>query len=343
MTVKESTAIDSRTELSRGDLTYSHSKAFLVSLPERGEDDTGESCISRKLSTSLSAVVPTVVDKRTPTSSVPKRAALHSELRPAKTTLADAKVRATAKLQQALKAKRRVLKAKKDALERARKKSEQIPGPIHALLKGGNDSLLVTQINASGATEKVYFAMTRLLDGITRDWELAPADDQNSPDLLQSISLLKRKQDVEARLVEARERQRLAEAHLKNKQDLHRNVQETTGVKVGRTLTRDDLLRRRKVAERKKAITHFRHLVAKQENLEQEQNQKLQQILGDVGVAEKEACDHEAKLQHAKDNVLVCTQQCQVLADMIADYVSKLVDARKMAFKLKQSHHQGGR
>jgi asparagine synthetase B (glutamine-hydrolysing) len=50
----------------------------------------------------------------------------------------------------------------KRALEVALRKSANARPPIQALLKGGLDSLVITNIKSSGPAEKVYFATTTL-------------------------------------------------------------------------------------------------------------------------------------------------------------------------------------
>jgi len=99
--------------------------------------------------------------------------------------------------------------------------------PINALLKGGLDSLRITQIRTSGPAEKVYFAETALLDadknlsGSTGDAAAAAAADNNgegtarasTKNLAESLALTARKVQLQQRLVEAKEkRQRLEEA-----------------------------------------------------------------------------------------------------------------------------------
>jgi hypothetical protein len=97
-----------------------------------------------------------------------------------------------------------------------------------------------------------------------------------------------------------------------------------------------------KEAERTKAITYYKHLVAKQEIVLAEQRTKLEETSEALTKTEEEIAENRNLVDKSDREILTLETRRRILDDMIADYVSKLVDARRRLHDHKQGKLQAG-
>ena len=295
------------------------------------------------------------------------------------TTLSEAR----AKLRKAMLAKKKALEEQLAA--QTRQVNPDPLRPINALMKGGLDTLRITQIRTSGPAEKVFFAETALLDadenlsGTTGEdaAAAAAAADNNgegtarasNKNLAESLALTARKVQLQQRLVEAKEkRQRLEEAAVAAHKPQHRpqlpptvgpkDCPETGGVQQNegnakldqqcvvqglaassaveqtqpppsKTLTREELLKRKEEAQRTNAVSHLRHILLKQERLKAEQASDMQQTAANLASCETELSASKKQLEETKQNIQTLAARKEVLDALTAKHVSELVKKRK--------------
>lgn len=276
-----------------------------------------------------------------------------------KSLLEQARTKARDKLLQAL-------LAKKQALERAREASRSSLRPISALLKGAKHDLVLTNIRQSGPNELVDFCTTRLLEADdsgnsemdesmsdSLDWNKAEVEEEGKEktatedaergeqtkrdnaksSLQQNIVALKRKLELQTKIVQAKgKQQRLQQEQLNREQQ--ENAVETDVVEIEANepvinLSRQELEKRRDEATRHHSVTYFKHLISKQEHLLAEQQAQIQT----TGTALKE-CDDEldaeqSALRMAEQDTVRLTARGEVLDQMMVETTTKLIQARQ--------------
>jgi chromosome segregation ATPase len=92
--------------------------------------------------------------------------------------------------------------------------------------------------------------------------------------------------------------------------------------------SREDLLRRHREAERMKAITVCKNLVAKHEALEARQAAKLNETNAALEEARRELEENRGDIEKAEQSVATLKLRKQAVESLIGEYVTKLVDAR---------------
>lgn len=234
--------------------------------------------------------------------------------------------------------------------------------PIHALLKGSGESLFVR--NIAGPDHKVRFGVTKLDYDSSFDEEpesepsekLEPhesmsessskksdlsSQDELKANLHQSIMLLKKKLEAKNKLLDLKERKR---KRLEEEQAAAAVMMTSSSSEQAESLDsdgkvrREELLKQKKDVERSKAVTYYKHLVAKQENVLAEQKSKLEETAEALAKTEEEIAENKVLIDKADRDLLTLVTRRKILDDMIADYVVKLVDARKSLHDHKQSH-----
>jgi chromosome segregation ATPase len=93
--------------------------------------------------------------------------------------------------------------------------------------------------------------------------------------------------------------------------------------------SREDLLKRHREAERKKAITVCRNLVAKHEALEATQSAKLKETNVALEQARKELDENQRDIEAAQHTIETLRLRKQAVQSLIGEYVTKLVDTRR--------------
>jgi hypothetical protein len=94
-------------------------------------------------------------------------------------------------------------------------------------------------------------------------------------------------------------------------------------------LSREELLRRHKEAERKKAITLCRNVIAKHEALEAEQSMKLKETKTALEEAQSELDANSKEISDTQQSIATLRLRKQAVESLMSEYVAKLVDARR--------------
>jgi chromosome segregation ATPase len=94
-------------------------------------------------------------------------------------------------------------------------------------------------------------------------------------------------------------------------------------------LSREELLRRHKEAERKKAITLCRNVIAKHEALEAEQAAKLKETKASLEQAQRELDENSKEIADTQQGIATLRLRKQAVESLMSEYVTKLVDARR--------------
>jgi hypothetical protein len=234
------------------------------------------------------------------------------------------------------------LASKKRALLLALRKSAKALPPIQALLKGGLDSLDVTNIKSSGPPEKVYFCTTTLLyDSVFEDedfssdgsWSESDEEEVTPPkstNLQDSMALLERRMELQKKIIDAKEKMQRLE---KGPPD---GEEGKNGKRPSAKVTRQALLKRKEEAERNRALTHYKHLVSKQQHLLEKQQAETKKTEASLRETEREISEIEStKLLKLKENVGVLETRKVVLDGLLVEKLTDLVDLRKRAHDRK--------
>lgn len=266
--------------------------------------------------------------------------AINSKTKTKPTTLLQAKV----KLKAALMAKKRSLEE-----QLAAKVQQQPLRPVNALLKGGLDSLEIDNIQNSAPTEKVGFCQNELmLEASSNDGgdNAAKASSSNTG-LDESMALTQRHVLLQQKLVEAREkRQRLEEATTTSKEAQQRATfssgetmveqgkdgseatsdahQHQTGSTKAPKPTRENLLKRKKEAERRL----LENLVSKQQRLKADLDS--QHTATQLEACRADLREAQTQLQElTQDTIPTLAARQNVLDALLKQHASELVEKRK--------------
>lgn len=286
------------------------------------------------------------------------------------TALEQARAKAKLKLGQALRAKKQALLERSSALVASRAPLPVLR-PIQALLKGNQGKLMITSIQA-GPAELVHFATTQLLscdssnsdasvsvNGPGSDMSesadesaadeidnskssesmLSPKATTSAPNSvmspLENIVLLKRKLELQTRIVEAKEKkQRL------QKRRQEREEQENAVVAVPKdsiaNLNREELESRRDIAERHRSITHFKHAISKTAHLFAEQQAKTRASEKNLQECDEALTQAQLEIHVADTNTVRIKARGKAVDQLMAETTSKLVEARQRLYEYKQ-------
>jgi hypothetical protein len=408
--------------------------AVFLSVHPRGDGNDAEAEeLPEKSATGLVASLETVGgNDETTKRGISGRHTKHSS----SSTTTDPVAHLKAKLKDALRAKKKALQKK---LDLSRLASSQALRPISALLKGALDCLTITNIGDSGPEELVRFAKPRILLDVNVTFtrpdaklsvttttidstivgnvqcDFSPTtmllyNDTESPKhrnksrtVNESMTLAKRKLDLQSEVVEAQEGLdetgdsildaatsvlkaavaddesengvptaaaslaqrkrkllvRIAEAQRKKARLENRDQQQeqssaTLSSDVNAKhlahlvaesslsgLCRDELMQLKRVAEQKKQLTHYKHLVSKQEVLLAKQEQELLVSWAAIEDCERERAAILIQRNEMAETVDVLTIQDKVLGDLAAETAAKLADAKRRLEELDSSSTLG--
>jgi hypothetical protein len=186
--------------------------------------------------------------------------------------------------------------------------------------------------------------------------------------LQQNITLTKRKLELQQQIVEAKERrQRLKEAAIRTKEkggnededpkisedglsnqnDKGEHQQTSKGQsdetdpptrnQAVKKPNREQLLKRKKEAERKRAITNVKHLLSKQEYLITEQSRDAQKSKAKLEECQGDLSTLKIQMKQSRRSLQRLTARKKVLEELTAERVSTLVKKRKLLHDRKKS------
>jgi hypothetical protein len=232
-----------------------------------------------------------------------------------------------------LKLKIQHAKQKKASLERARR---QALVPVNALLKAGNDSLLIRSIDLTN--EKVRFRK------IASDTNAAPydggidLDEDLAAPACESSNLLKRKREIESKLIHAKAKRLRLEQQQQPFLDTLDGTKETDLPPL--RATREELLKRRKEVEKSKAVTHVNYLVAKLDHQKLEQEQMLIETDSQLNETKLDIETSQKRLDEIDRNAATLTVRQLIVQNQISQYVAKLVEARRKLHEYRVAKQQ---
>lgn len=170
--------------------------------------------------------------------------------------------------------------------------------------------------------------------------DVKDADTRPARPLQKNIALLKRKLELKARLVEAKakKKKRLLDNRTASENGDGGGVGSFAAKTTSTTakLDREELLKLRKEAERKKAVTLYKHLVAKQETLCLDQDAKFRETQTSLQATQDELSAQQKLAQTLEQDISTSQERSKVLDRMVQDYVQKLVDTRERLYREKQ-------
>ena len=232
----------------------------------------------------------------------------------AKLSLKDAHAEARNKLMAAC-------QAKKHALQRALPASLPKLTPITAL--AGDASLFIQYIDTT--LEKTAFVVTP---------ELLPEESPSHE------HLRKRKRELQSELSQAKEKQQRlsqSESVMINRDATQIALPDEPGQPP---LTRDELMKRHREAERKRVITHLKNVAAKFDHQYAVQKMRLTETEQALQQVEDELNKKKQLAAKVDQDIIVLDKRRDVVQDLIAKQMCQLIDARKRLHDYKQGEQR---
>jgi len=170
---------------------------------------------------------------------------------------------------------------------------------------------------------------------------------------LENMVLLKRKLELQSKIVEAKEKKQQLQLQQQEREKVTTDTKATTGEESSAAanananarnstaiLNREELEKRRDVAARHRSITHFKHLISKQEHLLAEQDATIQSSREALEECQQEYAATQLELRKTNSNILRFQARGQVVDQSMAETTSKLIQARQKLHNYKVAYAQ---